>query len=120
MLYLRYGLGYFHSTHESDPLSYMYKTCSNIILCMYINFVTGTVSVHTFRGSDQKLAVMAPVLLTGLTKITDQPDEVRACQIGSLCVKLCQAVLYVSITVCSFQDEKLHVLAYTGIGCLAK
>ena len=30
----------------------------------------------THRGSDQKLAIMAPVLLTGLSKITDQPDEV--------------------------------------------
>ena len=28
------------------------------------------------RGTDQKMSVMAPVLLTGLTKITDQPDEV--------------------------------------------
>ena len=32
--------------------------------------------VHISRGTDQKLNVMAPVLLTGLTKITDQPDEV--------------------------------------------
>ena len=34
------------------------------------------VSNH-FRGTAQKLNVMAPVLLTGLIKIIDQPDEVR-------------------------------------------
>ena len=34
------------------------------------------VLIAVSRGTDQKLSVMAPVLLTGLTKITDQPDEV--------------------------------------------
>ena len=29
-----------------------------------------------FRASDQKLGVMAPVILTGLKKIVDQPPEV--------------------------------------------
>ena len=33
--------------------------------------------VHCFRGTDQKMGVMSPVLLTGLTKVIDQPEEVR-------------------------------------------
>lgn len=57
---------------------------------------------------------MAPVLLTGLSKITDQPDEVWfpfcALEIG----------INLIIVPLSLQDEKLHMLAYTGIGCLAK
>lgn len=44
------------------------------------------------RATDQKLVVMAPVLLTGLTKITNQPSE----------------------------DSKLQVQAYSGIGSIAK
>ena len=35
-----------------------------------------------FRGTDQKLVIMAPVLLTGLTKIVDQPDEVSRCMVA--------------------------------------
>jgi proteasome component ECM29 len=44
------------------------------------------------RAAQQKVAVMAPVLLTGLYKIVEQPDE----------------------------DSKMKAMAYTGVGLLAK
>ncbi len=35
--------------------------------------------VVTHRAADQRMTVIAPLLLSGLYKVTDQPDEVRMC-----------------------------------------
>ena len=62
---------------------------------------------------------MAPVLLTGLNKIVDQPEEVS---VSVMCegVRDVKHVSSILILYLSLKEAKLQVMAYTGIGSLAQ
>ena len=65
---------------------------------------------HT-RATEQRLTVMAPILLTGLYKIVERPDEVN--------LYLCMYVSYHVAHVDS-QESKMKAMTYTGVGLLAQ